>query len=72
MPQETINNFAFEKTILKGKELGTTKTPKKIYSVNIKSGTKFIVALCDVFWKIAWTGRFYFEKCHPVTYNLFK
>jgi hypothetical protein len=42
------------------------------YSVNIKFGTKFIVALCDVFWKIARTSRFYFEKCHPVTYNLFK
>jgi hypothetical protein len=52
IPQETINNFAFEKTILKGKELGSTKTQKK-YSVNIKSRTKFIVALCDVFWKIA-------------------
>jgi hypothetical protein len=33
---------------------------------------KFIVALCDVFWKIARTGRFYLEKYHPVTYNLFK
>jgi hypothetical protein len=31
-------------------------------SVNIKFGTKFIVALCDVD----------DEKCHPVTYNLFK
>jgi hypothetical protein len=30
--------------------------------VNIKFRTKFIVALCDVFWKIARTGRFYFEK----------
>jgi hypothetical protein len=44
----------------------------RIHSVNMKSGTQFIVALCDVFWKIARTGRFYFEKCHPVTYNLFK
>jgi hypothetical protein len=42
------------------------------YSVNIKFGTKFIVALFDVFWKIARTGRFYFEKCHSVAYNLFK
>jgi hypothetical protein len=42
------------------------------YSVNIKFGTKLIVALCDVFWKIARIGRFYFEKCHTVTYNLFK
>jgi hypothetical protein len=33
---------------------------------------KFMVALCDVFWKIARTGRFYLEKYHPVTYNLFK
>jgi hypothetical protein len=31
--------------------------------VNIKFGTKFIIALCDAFWKIAQTGRFYFEKC---------
>jgi hypothetical protein len=30
--------------------------------VNIKFGTKFIIALCDAFWKIAQTGRFYFEK----------
>jgi hypothetical protein len=42
---------------------------KQIYSVNIKFGTKFIVALCDVLWKIARTGRFYFEKCHPVTFK---
>jgi hypothetical protein len=41
----------------------------RIHSVNMKFGTKFIVALCDVFWKIARTGRFYFEKCHPVTYS---
>jgi hypothetical protein len=40
-----------------------------IYSVNIKFGTKFIVALCDVFWKIARRDRFYFKKCHSVTYN---
>jgi hypothetical protein len=45
---------------------------KSIHSVNIKFGTKFIVALCDVFRKIARTGQFYFEKCHPVMYNLFK
>jgi hypothetical protein len=32
--------------------------------VNIKFGTKFIKALCDVFKKIAQTRRFYFEKCH--------
>jgi hypothetical protein len=43
-----------------------------IYSVNIKFGTKFIMALCDVFRKIARTGQFYFEKCQPVTCNLFK
>jgi hypothetical protein len=43
-----------------------------IYSVNIKFGTNFIIALCDVFNKIARTGRFYFEKCYPVTCNLFK
>jgi hypothetical protein len=29
---------------------------KIVYSVNIKFGTKFIVASCDVFWKIARTG----------------
>jgi hypothetical protein len=43
-----------------------------MYNVNINFGTKFIVALCDVFWKITRKGRFHFEKCHPVTYNLFK
>jgi hypothetical protein len=43
-----------------------------IYSVNIKFGTKFIIALCDVFRKIARVGRFYFEKCHHVACNLFK
>jgi hypothetical protein len=32
--------------------------------MNIKFGTKFIKALCDVFNKIAQTPRFYFEKCH--------
>jgi hypothetical protein len=35
--------------------------------VNIKFGTKFIIALCDVFKKIART--FYFEKCHSVACN---
>jgi hypothetical protein len=43
-----------------------------IYSVNIKFGTKFIIALCDVFRKITRTSRLYFEKCHHVTCNLFK
>jgi hypothetical protein len=43
-----------------------------IYSVNIKFGTKFIIALCDLFKKITRTGRFNFEKCHPVTCSLFK
>jgi hypothetical protein len=32
--------------------------------VNIKFGTKFIIALCDVFKKIA-------QKCHPVTCKWF-
>jgi hypothetical protein len=40
--------------------------------VVIKEGTKFIKALSDIFKKIAQIGRFYFEKCHHVTYNLFK
>jgi hypothetical protein len=40
--------------------------------MNIKFGTKFIIALSDIFKKIARTGRFYFEKWHPVTCNLFK
>jgi hypothetical protein len=35
-------------------------------------GTLIIIALCDIFKKIARTGRFYFEKCHPVMCNLFK
>jgi hypothetical protein len=43
-----------------------------LHNVSIKFGTKLIVASCDVFGKIARTGRFYFEKCHTVTYNLFK
>jgi hypothetical protein len=43
-----------------------------IYSVNIKFGTKFIIALCDLFKKITRTGRFNFEKCHPVTCSLFQ
>jgi hypothetical protein len=33
---------------------------------------KFIIALCDVFRKIAWTRRFYLEKCLYVMCNLFK
>jgi hypothetical protein len=41
-----------------------------IYSVVIKFGTKFIIALCNVFKKIARTERVYFEKCHPVMRNL--
>jgi predicted membrane protein len=32
------------------------------YSMNIKFGTKFIIALCDVFKKIVRTRRFYFEN----------
>jgi hypothetical protein len=39
--------------------------PVNTYSINIKFGTTFIIALCDVFKKIDQTGRFYFEKCHP-------
>jgi hypothetical protein len=39
---------------------------------NIKFGKKFIIALCNVFKKIARTRRFYFEKWHPVSSNLFK
>jgi hypothetical protein len=32
------------------------------YNVNIKFGTKFIVALCDIFWKNTRTGQHYVEK----------
>jgi hypothetical protein len=41
-----------------------------IYSVNIKFGTKFIIALSDISKKIARTGRPHSEKCPRVTCNL--
>jgi hypothetical protein len=44
----------------------------KIYSVNIKFGTKFVIMLSDSFKKIARAGRFYFEKCRDVMCSLFK
>jgi hypothetical protein len=43
-----------------------------LHDILLQFGTKFIIALCDVFRKIARTGRFYFEKRHLVTSNLFK
>jgi hypothetical protein len=43
-----------------------------MYSGNLKFGTKFIIALCDVFKKIARTRRVYFKKFHPARRNLFK
>jgi hypothetical protein len=43
-----------------------------IWTLYVQFGTKFIIALSDVFKKIARTGRFYFEKRHRVTCKLFK